>query len=202
METVIAIVAIAGVLLTTSPTQSSIRLEAGGGLAVPMWPEGLHDSWNPGPNLVFGASFDAGYFLEGALLADVSTFALEKSINRTEGTVSGGRISLYSITANVRTYATGANRTARPYLSAGAGYHNFSTGSIRDDAYSNRIVSPETDEKGVAVVMYGGGLKFPVSGSIETLAQIYLMETWSPEHGATSRALIFRLLFRPVVGWL
>ena len=201
MRAIVRILMTVLLLLASSLTHASVRYEIGGGLAVPLWPEGLRENWSFGPNLALGASFDAGHELEGALLMDVSTFGLEHKDDCRTGVLEGGRVTHLSITANVRTYATGMKGSTKPFLMAGGGYHSFGISELKDVCEGGSTRWPDSKEDGVAVVMYGGGLKFPVTRAIEALAQVYLMESWSTEHGTTSRTFVLRALLRPVRGW-
>ncbi len=198
MRMPIALALLASVQIFPHAAKADIRFEGGGGLAIPVAPEATRRSWSLGPDFTLGASFDAGQAIEGALLADVSSYALKQSSFGGGSQVSGGRMTLVSVTANMRLFTTQAYGAVRPFMSAGVGFLYMNVGELRAKSGHLTVQVPESNNSGVAQISLGAGVRLQFSKSIESMVQVHLLESVSPAHGMTSRNLVIRLLFRPV----
>lgn len=102
------------------------------GPSIPIAPDDFSDYWNIGPGVSAGVSYAVTPSLAGMVMLDANLFTVKEdeaaaSVGRrdTGYDVTGGRITVFSVTGNLKTYLTPQATRTRLYIYGGGGLYKL-----------------------------------------------------------------------------
>ena len=102
------------------------------GPSVPIAPDDFSEYWNIGPGVSAGVAYAITPVLAGMVMLDANLFTVREdkaaaSVGRrdTGFDVSGGRITVFSVTGNLKAYLTPQARRTRLYVYGGGGLYKL-----------------------------------------------------------------------------
>lgn len=141
---------------------SRFRIEAAAGAALPFGRTEFRKYWRRGVSAAVGLNYELTRTTFG-LLADVQSFAaksyeLAQYLGFGSANFDGGRVTLFSLTANVKSLVSEPRRERIIYTLAGIGIHRtkVKAGTIRG---LGQVKLPVTDRTGAAFQI-GAGMEF------------------------------------------
>ncbi|HUU45915.1 MAG TPA: hypothetical protein VM118_09295 [Acidobacteriota bacterium] len=148
------------------------------GPSIPIAPQDFSEFWSIGPGLSAGISYAITPALAGMIMLDGSLFTVREDkaaealgINQTSLDIAGGRITMLSVTGNLKACLTPHASRSGPYVYGGGGLYRLSVGGQgMVGGWSVYPLAWPEDESALGA-QFGAGTEIVATASINILIE-------------------------------